>query len=456
MPDLRDKLKVMEALRAKGGLMTGSQLEAKRDEVRVRRESGELEIEHLLPGEIVHDDDETFFMVRHEYPLAMHHGILPLDALLDVSPEQIAFAACDEDLDDFAPESAVFVDTETTGLAGGAGTVAFLVGAGYVDGDVFRVEQCFMRDYDEEPAMLRYLDRLFKRFNVIVTYNGKSFDVPLLRSRFISNRMRFRLDAATHLDLVHVSRRLWKERLGDCSLGNIERNILNVHRLNDVPSAEIPAIWLEYLHTRDATRLTRVFRHHETDIVSLAALTGMVSKCLATPDGEGFEYAEDRLSVLRLLMRRRKYDEAVSHGGSLLDTASDLDEALRRECFELLALAHKRLKNWDEFEQTWLRLLDSFPSNMNARLELAKHHEHRTREFPTAIRMCTEALGLLDTRRAFGRGYDVDELYRETFAKRIERMKGKMERQVIGLRRKPKKRKGQNLFEDQEDTNHDE
>lgn len=455
MADIKDRLKLIEALRAKGGLVTAAQLEAKRDELRERRASGALEIEHQLRGEVVNDEDETFFLVRNEYPLIMHHGALPLDTLLDTSPEQIAFAACDEELDDFNPESAVFVDTETTGLAGGTGTMAFLVGAGYVDGDVFRVEQCFMRDYDEEPPMLRYLDNLFKRFSVVVTYNGKSFDVPLLRSRFISNRMRFRLDAVTHLDLVHVSRRLWKQRLGDCSLGNIERNILGVHRVNDVPSAEIPQIWLDYLHTRDATKLARVFRHHETDIISLAALTGAVSKQLSAPDGEGFEHAEDRLSVLRLLMRRRKYEEAVSHGDNLLSSETDLSPALRQECHELLALAHKRLQHWEEFECVWRRLLESFPSNMGARLELAKHHEHRTREFPEAIRICKEALSILEVREGIGRGFDVGELYHETFSRRIERIQGKMDRRAAGLTRKPKKSKNRNLFEEQEENSDD-
>jgi tetratricopeptide (TPR) repeat protein len=312
-----------------------------------------------------------------------------------------------------------------------------------------------MRDYDEEPPMLRYLDNLFKRFSVVVTYNGKSFDVPLLRSRFISNRMRFRLDATTHLDLVHVSRRLWKQRLGDCSLGNIERNILGVHRVNDVPSAEIPQIWLDYLHTRDATKLARVFRHHETDIISLAALTGAVSKQLSAPDGEGFEHAEDRLSVLRLLMRRRKYEEAVSHGDNLLDSETDLSPTLRQECHELLALAHKRLEHWEDFERVWRRLLESFPSNMGAHLELAKHHEHRTREFPEAIRICKEALSILEVREGIGRGFDVGELYHETFLRRLERIQGKMDRRATGLRRKPKKPIDKSLFEEQEDASDD-
>lgn len=421
MSDVRDRL---QSLLARQGLMSGAQWRRQAEELAQRRATGEFEIDKIIAGDLVGQPSEGFYLVRTDFPLEIPHGNVTLGEALLALPEHIALSANDSDLQDFTPETAVFMDTETTGLAGGSGTVAFLVGVGYFEGDVFRLEQAFMRDFDDEEPMLRYLDSVFKGRDTVVTYNGKSFDIPLLRTRFIQNRIPFRLDAALQYDLLHAARRFWKRRLGDCGLINIEREILGVRRHGDVPSAEIPEIWLEYLRTRDARRLEAVFYHHKMDILSLAALAGRLSQSLSLPQGEGFEHLEDRLSLVRLHFIQKNYAEVAEHGRRLLE--EEAEAAIRCECLYLMGMASKRLQRWAEMEEAWTLLLAERPRDLVARLELAKHFEHRARNLLAAEQICIETVEFLETRSALEN--DDEPLGLMDFQKRLERIRRKLGR----------------------------
>jgi hypothetical protein len=249
--------------------------------------------------------------------------------------------------------------------------------------------------------MLEYLDEVFRRGDTVVSYNGKTFDLPLLRSRFIQNRVPFRLDAVLHLDLLHAARRFWKRRLGSCTLGNVERAILGIERHGDVPGHEIPQIWFDYLRTRDARPLVPVFYHHKMDILSLVALTAWLAQCLREPDGRGFTHADDRLSLARLYYRRKQYEEAASHAERLLEDEDQWDA--RKECLELLAASCKRLGDRQRLEDTLSLLVRENPRDLAARLELAKHHEHHTRNLIEAERLCLEIVAGLETNESLGR-----------------------------------------------------
>ena len=345
-----------------------------------------------MPGELVENEAGAFYLVRTDFPLDTCQGGVPLGDIFSVAGEHIAFSACDEELAGFDPATAVFVDIETTGLAGGAGTTAFLVGAGYFIDEpaVFRLDQCFMRDFDDEEAMLLYLQDIFVRVETVVTFNGKTFDVPLLRSRFISNRLPFRLDAALHYDLIHAVRRIFKLRLKDCSLANVEREVLNIRRHGDIPGAEIPQVWFDYLRTRDAHVLPRVFNHHRNDVVSLVALAALIAQRLSVPCGDGFDHAEDRLSIVRLHHRQKKFEVVVEHALKLLEC--ETDNSLRRECLCILCSAYKRMQDWRQFQEVLELTAREFPGDLTARRELAKYHEHRSRNLAEALRICQEAM----------------------------------------------------------------
>jgi uncharacterized protein YprB with RNaseH-like and TPR domain len=396
MSDLNEKLK---QLLANHNLMTGAQWRHRHDEQEQLRQSGAYEISNCVPGEVVEDESGGFYLVRTDFPLDTLQGGTPLGAIFDSAPKHIAFSACDDELSEFDPASAVFIDTETSGLAGGTGTVTFLVGVGYFETlppesrMVFRLEQCFMRDFDDEEPMLRYLDSVFQRAETVVSFNGKAFDIPLLRTRYLFNRMPFRLDASLHYDLIHAVRRIWKLRLNDCSLQNIEREVLGIRRHGDVPSADIPQIWFDYLRTRDARQLPRVFYHHQNDILSLVALTALIAQSLDVPNGDGFEHAEDRLSVLRLNFRQKKFGEAVEHAKKLLET--ETEDIVRRHTMEFYALACKKLLDWEQMAEVFSLMSREFPSEITPRLELAKHYEHRAKDLPMALQICTETADAL-------------------------------------------------------------
>ncbi|GMW02279.1 MAG: hypothetical protein AMXMBFR84_34150 [Candidatus Hydrogenedentota bacterium] len=423
MSDVKNKL---DALLAGKGLMRGAEWKQKIETLQRERESGAFEVDKAVPGALIGEPDNGFYLVRQDFPLDTMQGQIPLGAALDVCPEHIAFAAADDELERFDPARTCFVDTETSGLAGGTGTVTFLIGVGYFADGAFRLEQLFMRDYDDEEPMLAYLGNLFRQFDAVVSYNGKTFDLPLLRTRFIQNRIPFPLDSILHFDLLHAARRFWKERLGRCNLGNVEKHILGLQRHGDVPGELIPQLWFDYLRTRDARPLTPVFYHHKMDILSLAALTAWLSQCLDRPEGEGFEHPQDRLSLIRVQFRQRRYREVLSLGDKFLE--SEAVPETRRECLEMMAIAGKRTGEWTRMESCWALLLSEHPQDLMARHELAKHFEHRARNLSAAMRLCEESVQFLEMRIALGRGSMLTDSQLAAFQHRLDRLRRKLGR----------------------------
>ncbi|MCC6696919.1 MAG: ribonuclease H-like domain-containing protein [Candidatus Hydrogenedentes bacterium] len=423
MPEINPKL---EILLASQRIMRGADWMQRLDDLRKQRESGDFEIDKVVPGKLRGDAESGFYLVQNTYPLDTQQGSIPLGAVLDVSGDHIALSASDDELKEFDPRKALFVDTETSGLAGGTGTVAFLVGVGYFVEEGFRLDQCFMRDYDDEEPMLAYLAEVFRGKDAVVSYNGKSFDLPLLRTRFIQNRIPFRLEGIQHFDLLHAARRIWKRRLGACNLGNVERTVLGIERHGDVPSYEIPQMWFDYLRSRDARRLEGVFYHHRMDILSLVTLTAWISQCLSAPGGAGFEHSEDRLSVVRVYFLQRRYEDVLVHGERLIEVQGQGE--LRAECLELIAQAAKRLGDWQRMEDMLTLLLQENPKNLLARLELAKYYEHRKRNLLDAERMCAEAVEYLEMRAALGRATEFEAAPLTAFQQRLARIRRKLGR----------------------------
>src|SRR5438309_4805441 len=205
-------------------------------------------IERVVGGEVVDTGAGSLLVVRREYPLTHRHGRVPLDGVRRAPLDVLARVARVEG-DGLAAERLLFLDTETTGLAGGTGTYAFLVGAGWIEDDRFVVVQHFMRDLDEEAALLAALAPLLERASALVTFNGSGFDVPLLETRFILGRRRWPA-ALLHLDLMHPARRVWAARFVDCRLSTLEREVLGHRRENDVPGSVIPSLYFDFLRRR--------------------------------------------------------------------------------------------------------------------------------------------------------------------------------------------------------------
>ena len=196
----------------------------------------------------------------------------------------------------------LFLDTETTGLSHGAGTVAFLVGVGFVEGEALVIEQYMLREYADEPELIDRLSRRMEGFDCICTFNGKTFDMPLLETRFTMCRMRDRWRDMDNLDLLTPARRTWKLRLGSCRLCNLEAEILGMPRENDLPGSEVPTRFFEFLKTGDEALLVDIVDHNRQDIATLATL--LVKLCAVNASPEALTDQRDQFSMGKVLERQ--------------------------------------------------------------------------------------------------------------------------------------------------------
>lgn len=354
-------------------------------------------VESLLPGAVVEHELGRYFVAETTRPLDEPHGLHELAALKSVDAQRFAFIGRDPELAYVDLGSALFLDTETTGLSLGTGTYVFLVGAGYVEGSRFRVRQFFLTNPSQEAGFLDGLASFLGRFTTLVTFNGKAFDWPLLESRFIGSR-RFRaspLREPIHLDLLHPARRLWKRRLVSCALTSLEENILGVHRTGqDVPGWMIPGMYFEYLRSRDARSLSGVFYHNLQDILSMASLTVHMDRVLANPHDPLVSDGRDFVSLGHQFDRAGDSERAVACLEEALDRLDAGSE--RIECLQRLAAIHKRERRWEAALQMWERLIDLGSGGALLALEeRAKYYEHVERDYLEALEDVRRALDLL-------------------------------------------------------------
>ena len=287
----------------------------------------------------------------------------------------------------FQPEDALFLDTETTGLSGGVGTVAFQIGVGYFTPSGFVVEQWLMHDYGQEAEMLSTLNGLMARFPILCTFNGRTFDVPLLKSRFLMNRISHPSFPALHADVLCPARRIWKLRLKSCTLGRLEEELLGVVREDDLPGSLVPQAYFQYLKDGAFGPMERILKHNQQDIVSLAQLFFFL--CQQANKPELLSSDEDLLSLARAMEKQGRREKAVTcyrmlcHGN------------LRAEGFQALALDAKRrgqVKTALKLYQAMLRRGDQPVLACEA---LAKLYEHQLRDPVQALHYTRQALLLL-------------------------------------------------------------
>jgi hypothetical protein len=377
-------------------------------------------LEELVAGMRVENERGEFFLIETEVHMEVRHGDVPLSRFHTLDRATVGVLTAEPDLQAFNLAEAAFLDTETTGLAGGAGTAVFLIGLGFVDGERFRVRQYFMRDYHEEAALLHALAEDLGRFRQLVTFNGKMFDVPLLDARYRLNRARFPLAEVPHFDLLHPARRLWKARLESCRLQSLEVELLGLNRVGDVPGEQIPQIYFDFVRRRDARALARVFEHNRQDIVSLAALA--VLACQWVEEGRA-EDPRDVYSLARVLERARLYErsDAEYRRTLALDPGPLRGAALMR-----LAARAKRTGDHVIAAALWEEAAES--GELLALRELAVHHEHRSRELAAALDAVDRAMRWLS-----GGGHDDFRGRRlaAEFGHRRERLLRKQSREAL-------------------------
>ncbi len=378
MPTLSDKLK---ALGVKVGTQDLKPLP-----------SNPYTIEQILPGRLHTTQGGYAFIVENRYPPNHTHGDIhilglgPLDILAEWAGES-RIRQCRQ-------QAFAYLDIETTGLSGGAGTYAFLIGVGRFDGEEFQLSQFFMRDPIEEPALLLALEEFLAPCETLVTYNGKAFDVPILNARFTTHGWKTPFPAFSHLDLLHLSRKLWRERLPSRTLGNIETFVLGAQRTEeDVPGWMIPQMYFDYLRSGDARPLKSVFYHNAMDVIAMAALLNHISHLLADPQHASIQHNLDLVGMGKLHEDLGRLEEAVGIYKQCLQGELPVD--LLWEIVQRLSFLNKRLGNYPDALALWMKAAEN--NQIYAHLELAKYFEHHVRDYAQAIYWAREALNQVNS-----------------------------------------------------------
>jgi uncharacterized protein YprB with RNaseH-like and TPR domain len=352
-------------------------------------------VEELISGKVVETAEGRHFETEKLYQRHRRHGSMDISSLIEL-PDDLLDSLSGGTILRSHPKRWAFLDTETTGLAGGAGTYAFLVGVGSIDEEGFRVRQFFMRDFGDESSLLAALTGHLSRFDVLVTYNGKSYDVPLLETRYRMARARPPFARLAHLDLLHGARRLWKLRLDSCRLVDLENQILGLEREGDLPGEMIPYCYFEYLRTHQAFQLVPIFHHNVMDIVSLACLTAVVPFAFRSPEDASLRHGADLVGLARWLAQAERYEEAVR----LYRRAVDLglrDDLLFKTQWEIGRL-EKKLERYELALAVYTDLAAARnPYRAQALEELAKHYERRERNYGMALEMTRSALSIEDS-----------------------------------------------------------
>lgn len=349
-------------------------------------------LESVVAGEELAGPQGRFFISRSIFNTSDFHGHARIGDLVRPGMAAVAFLAGAEGLKGLNIEDALFLDTETTGLAGGTGTFPFLIGLGWFEAGGFITHQLFARDFSEEPAMLACLCELASRRKFLVTFNGKAYDLNLLATRFILNRSQDPLSVMPQCDLLHPSRRIYSHRLENVRLVTLEASVLGVRRGQDVPGHEIPQRYFDWLRRRDGRLVADVFRHNRLDILSMASLLKHLTDLVAGRPAANSHHG-DLLSVAKLHCDRGDLAGAVR---ILKPLTGSGQPGVGQRARKSLSMIHKQTRRWQDAVSVWKEMIALDPDDVFAAEELAKWYEHHVREIGPAVEIVA---GILEKKR---------------------------------------------------------
>jgi len=346
----------------------------------------DVPIQSVVEGRFISTRQGETFSYEKNYPPDYRHGSTPLRTSVPLAT--IAQWARDTRLNDIPIESFAFLDTETSGLAGGTGTYAFLVGVGRFEGDTFHLAQFFMRDPSEEAALLEGLMDFLAPCSALVTFNGKAFDAPLLVTRYSLHNIPVPFKDFAHLDLLPLARRLWRDRLPSRALKYLEENILAAPRsIDEVPGYVIPYLYFDYLRTGDAAPLKGVFYHNAMDIVALAALMNHMASILHAPFDGQVQHGLDFIALGKLFEDLDRKEEAARLYERGLQAG--LNEADFGTAVQRLSALQRRRGDIESAAVLWQKAATD--GHVYAHIELAKYYEHHRREYTEALKWTQSA-----------------------------------------------------------------
>ena len=359
--------------------------------------------EDAFTNKIINNKQGSYLKSINKYNLEYEHGLYQINKLfqkLDVNTISTIANIKVENIIDNIKNNVLFIDTETTGLMGGTGTVAFLIGAGYFSEDNFVIEQYIMRDYDEEPPMLYDIKKLMEDYSIIVSFNGKSFDLPLIKTRFILNRFeRFNFDL--HLDLLHSARRIWSF-LDSCSLNSLENNILNFKRVGDIPGHLIPGIYFDFLEKKDLELLSPVLEHNIYDILSLVTLfTHLKEVHLDNVDNLT---PHELFHLGRIKEKDKDYKNCINYLKQSIENSNE--STIRYRALKKLSWQYKRVDQYEKAVEIWQEMIEKEKLGIFPYVEMAKYLEHKKKDYDKALRYTNESILLLKEKRLIMSNYD--------------------------------------------------
>jgi uncharacterized protein YprB with RNaseH-like and TPR domain len=363
---------------------------------------------------------ESLLFLENPYTYAVKYGKTGIGDGLSIPGDILYLLSRDAGFRHLDLSTALFIDLETTGLAGGTGTLPFLVGMGYYRNDRFNVAQYFLGEPAEEDRMIRELGQFFQEmgFQSVVTYNGKAFDLPLLETRFVMSRRPFGVSSLPHLDLLFAARHLWKHKHESCRLAHLAQQIVAADRAEDIPSSEIPYIYSRYLDTGDFSLVEPILYHNQEDILSLLGLVIAAAKLFVEDRAacdEGFD-ALDMVGVGKVLKSTGNLEKWVAYSEMAL--GGRLPGELAKRVKVDLSDHFKKTKDWQKAVSLWQDLSATDQSEFRSFRELAIHFEHREKDYEAAMRVVRDGLALAMT---------MSEKYRRDFEHRLVRLRAKIE-----------------------------
>ena len=394
-----------------------------------------------LGGEIIERGGGAVIVVDTFYPADHQHGLLRIGDVAGramAAAQEIAMLGGVPEPLDGPPRSLLFVDLETTGLAGGAGTYAFLVGCGFFEPHGFRVRQYVMPAYHHERPLLAEVESLVRASAGLVSYNGKSFDVPVLETRYQFNRLPPPFEGLAHVDMLHSARRFWRGAAASagawpetdgCRLSTLERTLFGVRRIGDVPGFEIPGRYFGFIRSGDALPLEPVLEHNRLDLVSLAAMTARAVELLKDAPRSS-RSSRESLGAGRLLERAGRLDAAERcYEDAVVRTSRErgLDAPVTRaEALKALATSFRRTGRHVDAAQAWQAVVDDrrapAPVRREALEALAIYFEHRARDLDEARRFARLSLAERVGTRSMDEGrHRLARLDRKLGSRHVER-----------------------------------
>ena len=434
MVDIKDRLKQLKKereARSKSQLIKNAWEEIEKAEdlsvkdklqrlINLTREEKETKPQ-APPFEPLKREPLQFF--ENPYPLNARYGKVTLSSGLDIKGNILTCLSKESAFENLDLSTALFVDLETTGLSGGAGVVPFLIGLGFYRDGKFHVTQFFLGDLAEEERMIQELDQFFSQMNFqsIVTFNGKGFDIPLLETRFILHKQPLVLSELPHLDFLYSARSLWRHKYESCRLYNLAREVVEADRPDDIPAAEIPWRYFQYLNTGNFELIEPILYHNQEDILSLLGVVIIGSLIFSEEREEEFADAMDLFGAGRIMENIGEVEKSVHFFERALD--GELPDEISLLAKKKISYYFKRRQEWERAILLWKEMASSNMASLNQLFsfrELAMYLEHKKKKFEEAKKIAEEGYVL---------SLGFSSYYEKDFAHRLERLRRKIQKQ---------------------------